>query len=108
MITADITDNDDGTYTITYKPITKGDHTISVYVREKPIYGSPFNVQVSAGIDIERVGPMLLKFGSAGIAGQSTGNDDYYEPWGVTTDQNGLIIVTDHHNHRIQVTFYPY
>ena len=51
---------------------------------------------------------MLLKFGSAGTVGQSSGNDDYYEPRGVTTDQSGLTIVTDHHNHRIHVTFNLY
>ena len=100
---AEVLDCGDGTYTVTYKPTTKGVHSVSVYLREKPIYGSPFEVTVTAGIDVEKIGPMLLKFGSSGILGQNKGNDDNYEPWGIATDQAGCIVVSDHNNHRIQV-----
>lgn len=30
-------------------------------------------------------------------------NDEYFEPWGVTADPDGLFVVSDHHNHRLQV-----
>ncbi|XP_065070731.1 E3 ubiquitin-protein ligase TRIM71-like [Rhopilema esculentum] len=96
---ADITDNNDGTYTAKYKPSHKGTHFVFVYAREKAIMGSPFEVLVTAGIEIDRVGPMLLKFGSKGVLGQN--NDENFEPWGVAVDQSGTIIVSDHNNHRI-------
>lgn len=45
-ITADVEDNDDGTYTVSYTPVSKGDHQITVHVRSKPIQGSSFDLQV--------------------------------------------------------------
>ena len=42
---------------------------------------------------------MLFKFTPNGCKS----NDENYEPWGVATDPNGLYVVSDHHNHRIQV-----
>ena len=45
-MTADVEDNDDGTYSATFIPVTKGDHQITVHVRGKPIQGSPFDLQV--------------------------------------------------------------
>ena len=58
--------------------------------------------QVTSGIDSANIGPMLLKF----TPNSSKTNDEYYEPWGVAADPEGLYVVSDHHNHRIQV-FYP-
>lgn len=101
---AEVIDSNNGTYTITFQPTTKGNHSIFVYIREKPIYGSPFDVLVTAGIDVEKIGPMLLKFGSSGVLGQSKGGDENFEPWGIATDQSGSIIVSDHNNHKIQVS----
>eukprot|EP00794_Sanderia_malayensis_P018206 gene18206-20024_t len=105
IMQAEVLDCGDGTYTVTYKPLKKGVHSLSVYVREKPVFGSPFEVTVTAGIEVDKIGPMLLKFGCNGIlAAQSKGqSDDNYEPWGVATNQAGSIIVSDHNNHRIQV-----
>ena len=102
VISAEVADHDDGSYTLTYKATRKGRHSLAVYVREKPIFGSPFEVLVTAGIDCDKIGPLLTKFGSAGVIGASK-NDDYYEPWGVVCNKNGSIIVTDHNNHCIQV-----
>ena len=45
-ITADIEDNDNGTYTASFTPVSKGDHQITVHVRGKPIQGSSFDLQV--------------------------------------------------------------
>lgn len=45
-ITADVEDNDDGTYSASFTPVSKGDHQITVHVRGKPIQGSSFDLQV--------------------------------------------------------------
>ena len=42
---------------------------------------------------------MMLKF----TPNYKNTNDEYFEPWGVTADPNGLFVVSDHHNHRLQV-----
>lgn len=46
---------------------------------------------------------MLLKF----APNSNKTNDEYYEPWGVTADPEGLFVVSDHHNHRLQVRLCP-
>lgn len=51
-ITADVEDNDDGTYTASFTPVSKGDHQITVHVRGKPIQGSSFDLQVWPRFDI--------------------------------------------------------
>lgn len=51
-ITADVEDNDDGTYTTSFTPVSKGDHQITVHVRGKPIQGSSFDLQVWPCFDI--------------------------------------------------------
>ena len=100
---ADIIDNKNGTYTGTYKPTVKGTHSLSVYIREKPIFESPFELNVTAGIEIDKTGPMLLKFGSHGVLGQSKGNEESFEPWGIASNEAGSIFVSDHNNHQILV-----
>ncbi|PFX25326.1 E3 ubiquitin-protein ligase DTX3L [Stylophora pistillata] len=47
---ADITDSNNGCYTISYKPQTAGDFNVSVYVADEPIEGSPFQVKVKEKI----------------------------------------------------------
>ena len=42
---------------------------------------------------------MMLKF----TPSCKNTNDEYFEPWGVTADPDGLFVVSDHHNHRLQV-----
>ena len=99
----EIVDNQNGTYSGTYKPCIKGAHSLSIYIREKPIFESPFEIHVTAGIEIEKTGAMLLKFGAHGILGQNKGNDDNFEPWGIASNEPGLIFVSDHNNHQILV-----
>lgn len=53
-----------------------------------------------SGIDCANIGPMLLKF----TPSCTKTNDEYYEPWGVAADPDGLYVVSDHHNHHIQVS----
>ena len=55
--------------------------------------------QVTSGIDCTNIGPVLLRF----TPNSDDSNDDSYEPWGVAADPNGLYVVSDHHNHHIQV-----
>lgn len=44
-ITAEVVDNDDGTYTASFNPVSRGDHQITIYARGKPIQGNPFDLQ---------------------------------------------------------------
>lgn len=99
----DVKDCQNGSYTIGYTVQSKEKHALSVYVREKPIHGSPFEVNVIAGIDCEKIGPMLTQFGSGGVI-SSVKNNDNYEPWGVVCDKDGNILVTDHNNHKVLVS----
>ena len=46
----EVIDNQNGSYTIKYKVISKTDHFLDVTVREQPIKGSPFVINVSTGI----------------------------------------------------------
>lgn len=49
---ADVIDNGDGTYKVTYNPKAHGKHLINVNVRSKPIQNSPFSVNAERlGID---------------------------------------------------------
>ncbi|XP_065647014.1 E3 ubiquitin-protein ligase TRIM71 [Hydra vulgaris] len=99
---AEVLDYNNGTYSVTYKVKSKGKHLVAVYIRDKAIQNSPFEVNVSSGIDIEKIGPMLTKFGSGGVT-SSLAKDDSYEPWGLVCNKDGDIIVTDHSNHKVQV-----
>ena len=65
-LTAEVVDNEDGTYTASYTPTLKGDHQITVHVRGKPIQASPYDLQVTAGIDCEKIGPLMFKFTPSG------------------------------------------
>ena len=65
-LTACVVDNEDGTYTATYTPVVKGDHQITVHVRGKPIQDSPYDLQVTAGIDCEKIGPLMFSFTPSG------------------------------------------
>ncbi len=46
--TVDVTDNDDGTYTLTYVPRDSGIDTIDIIVNERPTDGNPFMSVVAA------------------------------------------------------------
>ena len=101
FLTADVEDNQDGSYTVTYSPVSKGILQLTVHIRDKPIRGSPFELPVTSGIDCEKIGPMIFKCGRRD--GLPDSSEDTCEPWGVTVGPDGRIIVSDHHNHRLQV-----
>jgi filamin len=51
-VKADVVDNGDGTYKVTYNPKAHGKHLINVNIRNKPIQNSPFTVNAERlGVD---------------------------------------------------------
>jgi hypothetical protein len=51
LLMVEMADNNDGTYTATYTPPTKGNYSVTVEINGVPIAGSPFPVFFSAPID---------------------------------------------------------
>ena len=62
-------DNDDGTYTVSYQPIVRGSHQITVTMRNININGSPFSVNVTGRMDFGKVGKVMACFGCEGTGG---------------------------------------
>lgn len=65
---------------------------VSVTVRDKHVQGSPFKVNVSSGVDT------FVRFGRKG-----SDIGEFNGIFGVSVDDENRIIVTDCHNHRVQV-----
>lgn len=101
LLNVDVKDLNDGTYKVTYKVISKERHIMAVYVRDKLTKEGLFDLNVTAGIDCLKIGPLLTKFGSGGVINQKE-DDEKYEPWGIVCDIKGNILVTDHNNHKVQ------
>ncbi|XP_032222742.2 tripartite motif-containing protein 2 isoform X4 [Nematostella vectensis] len=92
-VPAEVEDNRNGTYGVSYTPQSTGMHKVSVTVRDKHIQGSPFKVNVmNPGSD------SFVKFGRKG-----SDIGEFNGIFGVAVDDEGRIIVTDCHNHRVQV-----
>ncbi|XP_020601510.1 E3 ubiquitin-protein ligase TRIM71-like isoform X1 [Orbicella faveolata] len=87
-----VEDNRNGSYGVSYSPFNAGMHKVSVTVRDKHIQGSPFKVNVV------NTGESYLKFGRKG-----TEIGEFNGIFGVAVDDEGHIIITDCHNHRVQV-----
>ena len=98
LLPVDIRDNQDGSYSINFRPLVKGEHQLVVAIRGQHICGSPFSVLVDGGREYGRFGVVSQCWGSEGV-----GNGQFCRPWGVCCDQQGNIIVGDRSNHRIQV-----
>ena len=64
-----VIDNDDGTYTVSYQPLVRGNHRITVTMRNININGSPFNVNVTGRMDFGKVGKVMACFGCEGTGG---------------------------------------
>lgn len=94
----DIRDNSDGTYSINFRPRSKGHHQLDIAIRGRHICGSPFKLVIDGGREYGRFGVVTQFFGSEG-----SGNGQFCRPWGICCDQQGHIIVGDRSNHRIQV-----
>ena len=93
----DVSDRQNGTYTVSYRPQLEGDHVVSVTLRGQHIQDSPFRVVVKKGRNYAGIKPVLA-FGSEGEA-----DGQLCRPWGVSCDKDGNIIVADRSNNRIQV-----
>lgn len=98
LLPVDIRDNQDGSYSINFRPRLKGEHQLVIAIRGQHIQGSPFTVVVDGGREYGRFGVVTQVFGSEG-----TQNGQFCRPWGICCDQQGNIIVGDRSNHRIQV-----
>ena len=90
---AQVQDNKDGSYNISYFAKEAGTCQTSVMVNGGHVNGSPFTVQVKP----RKYKPVL----SFGREGSSAGM--FYRPWGVAANERNEIAVTDRNNHRVQI-----
>ena len=90
---AQVQDNKDGSYNISYFAKETGTCYASVMVNGEHVCGSPFTLHVKP-----RQFRPVLSFGQGGL---SAGMFCY--PWGVAVNERDEIAVTDKDNHRVQV-----
>ncbi len=98
IVTMELIDNLDGSYSINFRPRVKGEHQLVVAMRGQHVQGSPFTLHVDGGREYGRLGVVTRVFGSEGCH-----TNQFCRPWGICADQKGNIIVGDRSNHRIQV-----
>uniref|UniRef100_A0A3P9C005 E3 ubiquitin-protein ligase TRIM71 n=2 Tax=Haplochromini TaxID=319058 RepID=A0A3P9C005_9CICH len=98
--TADVTDHQNGSYTVGYLPKCEGEHLLSVLVCNQHIQGSPFKVIVKSGRSYGSLGTQVSSFGCEG-----EGDGQLCRPWGICVDKEGYVVVADRSNNRIQVGF---
>ena len=90
---AQVQDNKDGSYNISYFAKEAGTCQISVMVNGEQVSGSPFTLQVKP----RKYKPVL----SFGIKGSSAGM--FYRPWGVAVNERNEIAVTVITNQKVQI-----
>ena len=90
---AQVQDNKDGSYNISYFPKEAGTCQTSVMVNGEHVSGSPFTVQVKP-----RQYKPVLSFG-----GKGSSSGMFVGPWGVAVNERDEIAVTDSKNHRVQI-----
>ena len=88
---------------MSFAPAQVGQHQVSVTFRGKPLLGSPFTFDaIDRPIyhrDYKAVGDQpVRRFGSQGV-----GDGQFYNPYSVTCNSRGEIVVADYLSHRIQV-----
>ena len=98
LLSVDIRDNQDGSYSINFRPRIKGELQLVIAIRGQHIQGSPFTLLVDGGREYGRFGILTQVFGSEGSQ-----NSQFCRPWGICSDQQGNLIVGDRSNHRVQV-----
>ncbi len=98
VLSADVRDNSDGSYSINFRPHLKGEHQLVIAIRGQHIQGSPFTLMVDGGREYGRFGMVSNIFGSEGSK-----NGQFCRPWGICCDHHGNIIIGDRSNHRVQV-----
>ncbi|XP_073078955.1 E3 ubiquitin-protein ligase TRIM71 [Manis javanica] len=95
---AEVSDQQNGTYVVSYRPQLEGEHLVSVTMCNQHIENSPFKVLVKSGRSYAGIGLPGLSFGSEGDS-----DGKLCRPWGVSVDKEGYIVVADRSNNRIQV-----
>ncbi|XP_046873246.1 E3 ubiquitin-protein ligase TRIM71, partial [Hypomesus transpacificus] len=95
---AEVTDHQNGSYTVGYLPKSEGEHLVSVLVCNQHIQGSPFKVMVKSGRSYGALGAMVSAFG-----GEGEGDGQLCRPWGISVDKEGYVVVADRSNNRIQI-----
>ena len=90
---AQVQDNKDGSYNISYFAKEAGTCQTSVMVNGEHVSGSPFTVQVKP----RKYKPVLSFGGEGSSAGMFNG------PYGVTVNERNEIAVTEKLNHRVQI-----
>ena len=90
---AQVQDNKDGSYNISYFAKEAGACQTSVMVNGGHVSGSPFTVQVKS----RKYKPVLSFGGEGSSAGMFNG------PWGVAVNEQNEIAVTDYNNNRVQI-----
>ncbi|XP_062848302.1 E3 ubiquitin-protein ligase TRIM71 [Trichomycterus rosablanca] len=98
LFSADVSDNQDGTYAVSYLPKGEGEHLLSVLICNQHIEGSPFKVMVKSGRSYGGIGLPMASFG-----GEGDGDGQLCRPWGICVDKEGYVIVADRSNNRIQI-----
>uniref|UniRef100_A0A4W5MT73 E3 ubiquitin-protein ligase TRIM71 n=1 Tax=Hucho hucho TaxID=62062 RepID=A0A4W5MT73_9TELE len=95
---AEVCDNQNGSYTVSYLPKTEGEDLVSVLVCNQHIMGSPFKVLVKSGRRYGALGSPVSVFGSEG-----EGDGQLCRPWGISVDKEGYVVVADRSNNRVQI-----
>ncbi|KAE8596801.1 hypothetical protein XENTR_v10016244 [Xenopus tropicalis] len=98
LFAAEVSDQLNGTYLVSYRPQLEGEHLISVMVCNQHIENSPFKVNVKSGRCYLGIGLPTLSFG-----GEGDHDGKLCRPWGVCVDREGYIIVADRSNNRVQI-----
>ena len=86
-------DNENGTYTVTFTPVTPGNHRLSVTIFDRPIRDSPFLIDVT-----DHNNPVMR------VGGHGSGSREFIQPVNVVTNTRieGIYIL-DTGNSRITV-----
>lgn len=82
-------DRDRSEYAVTYQPTSKGRHMLHIKADGQHIKGSPFSIAVK--MPVERLGPSQHAL------------NDIVEPWGVTLNRRGEIVVTEWGNSCVSI-----
>ncbi|XP_006815101.1 tripartite motif-containing protein 2-like [Saccoglossus kowalevskii] len=88
----EVTDNKDGTCSLTYRAKVKGVHELTVLVNNKSVQGSPVKINV-----IPKKG-LMGKYGRKG-----SGVSRFYYPESVLITSEGNVLVCDRGNNRLQL-----
>ncbi len=93
-----IFDGQTGRYRAVWRPHVDGEHLVAVTIKDLHVRESPFRVNVRSGRNYSSVGTQIFEFGTEG-----EGDGQLCRPWGVACSRDGLILVANRSNNRIEV-----